>query len=292
MNDPVASIADDRARGVPGPDAGRGGSLRLFLVLAFGVPWLGWTLLALLKPDPEGALARVLFFSGNACSLAGLVAAWSSGGRAALGRLLRRCVRLRAPPTWWLLALLLPVVIQLVALFSWGMAHGAVGELAPAGLAALFAPLALLAFLTGPLGEELGWRGFLLPRLLERMTPLRASVALGLLWTLWHLPLYYDSIFSDGWMALLFTVDLVCTSLLMTAMHQASGGSVLLAMVLHWTANVAPGVAAVALPGVEPGDTPGFHALGVAGLVLATLWVLARSGALRRGARSADIRVT
>ncbi|RKY20582.1 MAG: hypothetical protein DRQ55_07165 [Planctomycetota bacterium] len=146
-----------------------------------------------------------------------------------------------------------------------GLIGGAEGRRGLAGLAGL-AGGALKR-----LSAELGWRGYLLPRLPERMSPLRASVVLGLAWTLWHLPLYYDSIFADGWMALLFTIDLVCTSLLMTAMHQATGGSVFLAMVLHWTANVAPGVAALVLPGAEPADTPWFHAVGVAGLVLATL---------------------
>ena len=59
----------------------------------------------------------------------------------------------------------------------------------------------------GPLGEEAGWRGFLLPRLLKRFDPLLASVYLALIWGIWHLPLhftgYYNAVFGSPWGGLL-----------------------------------------------------------------------------------------
>src|SRR5574337_857223 len=64
------------------------------------------------------------------------------------------------------------------------------------GALAIFLPaqfLWLLFYLltTGPLGEELGWRGFALPRLLKRFNPFVASLVLGAIWGVWHLPSFY-----------------------------------------------------------------------------------------------------
>src|SRR3546814_20952371 len=50
----------------------------------------------------------------------------------------------------------------------------------------------------GALGEELGWRGFALPRLLELMDARRASLLLGLVWAVWHLPAFFLSTLSQS----------------------------------------------------------------------------------------------
>ena len=49
--------------------------------------------------------------------------------------------------------------------------------------------VALLLVFSGPIGEEIGWRGFALPRLLEKYSALSASLILGSVWAIWHLPL-------------------------------------------------------------------------------------------------------
>jgi membrane protease YdiL (CAAX protease family) len=51
-----------------------------------------------------------------------------------------------------------------------------------------------LTFVVGPFGEELGWRGYLLPRLLEKFHPIKFSLLIGIIWACWHLPLFlfYD----------------------------------------------------------------------------------------------------
>jgi uncharacterized protein len=53
----------------------------------------------------------------------------------------------------------------------------------------LFVPILLLQLLTSGLGEEPGWRGYLLPRLQERFSPVRSVWLLGLAWAVWHYPL-------------------------------------------------------------------------------------------------------
>ena|SRR5215211_3869226 len=101
--------------------------------------------------------------------------------------------------------------------------------------------------LTDGLGEELAWRGFALPRLLSRHNALAASLILGVLWALWHLPL----IWTEGnpmyhqpvWLLL---VDIPAKSVLFTWVFVHTRGSVLLAMLLHGATNlfiVSPDVA-------------------------------------------------
>lgn len=270
----------------PSPDQGQAvaraphdRALRIFLLIAFGVPWCGWTLLALSGIDAREPSGQVLFYSGGACSVAGLIAAFVAGGRPRLQALLRACVSVRVPGVWWAVAVLLPVVVDLCAITAYGWSHDGLGDLAPGGVFALLAPASLMAFLSGPLGEEIGWRGFLLPTCLKRTTPLRASLVVGLTWTLWHLPLYYDGLFADWRMLSLFTIDIVCSSIILTAISLGTGGSVLLAMVFHWTSNVGQGVAGAMFPSVAIADELVYFGIRESILVVATLCVLSRAKA-------------
>jgi uncharacterized protein len=89
-------------------------------------------------------------------------------------------------------------------------------------------------------GEEYGWRGYLLPRLLP-LGEIRASLLVGLIWALWHLPLLLAGLNFPGvnvWLAILvFTFVTVAVSFAYTWFYVASSGSVLIAAVLHASFN-------------------------------------------------------
>jgi membrane protease YdiL (CAAX protease family) len=101
------------------------------------------------------------------------------------------------------------------------------------------------------LGEELGWRGFALPRLLARYSALRASVLLGALWALWHLPyaLTAGSAMADKPLYE-HLLSIVALSVLFTWLFNNTGGSVLLAVLFHAAGNVTFNVLPVLIPGV------------------------------------------
>jgi membrane protease YdiL (CAAX protease family) len=96
-------------------------------------------------------------------------------------------------------------------------------------------PVTLFTF-----GEEYGWRGYLLPRLLP-LGEVRASVLLGVIWGVWHLPLLVAGLNYPGvnaWLALLvFAFVTVALSFAYTWFYVASGGSVLVAAVFHASTN-------------------------------------------------------
>ncbi len=109
----------------------------------------------------------------------------------------------------------------------------------------LSTPLLVLTFLLGqlilgPLGEELGWRGFALPRLLQRFSPLGASLLLGAIWGVWHLPSFFVSSLVQSSLAIpLFLFGALCMSILATWLYLHTGGSVLITVLFHLAFNAA-----------------------------------------------------
>ncbi|MBK9923938.1 MAG: CPBP family intramembrane metalloprotease [Anaerolineales bacterium] len=101
--------------------------------------------------------------------------------------------------------------------------------------------IASVVFGIGPLGEELGWRGFMLPRLLERYGDFHSSFILGLVWAFWHLPVF---LFPE-WRGdipitlsiILYPFGTVAIAYIMTKLHHWSQGSVLIAILFHGVVN-------------------------------------------------------
>jgi membrane protease YdiL (CAAX protease family) len=240
----------------------------------------------------EGPLGTVLFYTGDFMAVGGFVAAWVAAGRPGLASLLRRFVQLRpAPLAWVLLALFLPLAWNAGSAVIRGLADGGLGRFEPSGLLRYVAPAALLAITTGPIGEEAGWRGYLLPRLLRRYPPYVASLLLGVLWSIWHYPLYYNRVFAtlDG--AAGFTVATICFSLLFTALWAVTGASVLWAMVLHWTINISGPVVRAVFPDVQlPDEQPDWVELGL--LIAVTAAVIAAVGRERLRVRLDEVMAT
>jgi membrane protease YdiL (CAAX protease family) len=96
--------------------------------------------------------------------------------------------------------------------------------------------------LGGPLGEEVGWRGFLLPQLLKRYSPLTASLILGVVWALWHLPIdLYAGYLLEGPAAILIRIIAVLpVTILFTWFYLQSNGNLLVALFLHTSINITP----------------------------------------------------
>ena len=224
-------------------------SVRVFLAIGFGLPWLGWTIVAVTGMT-SSPLRTVLFYMGDFMTVAGLVATVVAGGTGALRAMLRRCLP-GGGLGWWVFALLLPLGWQLAARVIYLAAHGGLGSFEIRGLAMFVSAGSLLAFTTGPLGEEAGWRGFLLPRLLSRYQPLKASFILGGIWALWHYALYVKSVFASVVTGAQFTGSVICFTVLMTILFHRTRGNLLLAVLFHWAVNVTPEVANALLPASE-----------------------------------------
>jgi membrane protease YdiL (CAAX protease family) len=173
-------------------------------------------------------------------ALAAILCAALLGGREGLGALWRTFAHWRAPAWLWALALLGPFAAMLVVV-AVGVATGTLQraplDSPPLRFAVVFVAMAIV---DGPLGEEIGWRGYLLPRLLALGGPLRASLLVGAVWWLWHVPLYLADgreLSAGDWGVYLLTT--LALSLVFTWFWLRSGGSTLMAILLHDATNFA-----------------------------------------------------
>jgi membrane protease YdiL (CAAX protease family) len=217
-----------------------------FFLLAYGLTW------AIQIPVAAGVLEGSGWRAVTwVPAIAALLAAALTGGRGALRELGSRLVRWRVGWQWYLVVILGPAAFSLAVAGVYTLLGGSWSEAAPPALLEgplLFLPLFLLILtLTDGLGEELAWRGFALPRLLTRYNALVASLVLGVIWALWHLPLVWtegNSMYQQPvWLLL---VDITAKSVLFTWVFLHTRGSVLIAMLFHGATNlflVSPDVA-------------------------------------------------
>jgi membrane protease YdiL (CAAX protease family) len=171
--------------------------------------------------------------------LAALIVIPLTQGLSGLRELGSRIIRWRVRWHWYALAIGLPLAVHLLTV---GLN---VGLGAPAPSLAQFSPLSslILVFavrlinpLDGPMGEEPGWRGFALPTLQTDRSPLLATLILGVLVTLWHLPLWLLPQFGASPIDILGDIlGTLGVTLWYTWLFNHTGGSILMTIVAHAT---------------------------------------------------------
>ncbi len=219
------------------------GELATFFALAFAMTWGLGALLLLVRPQLEAVIGPLgvinhhwlYYLAVCAPTISAVGCSLAFGGWAGLKALALRFVR-PVRPMWIVIA----VLAWPLTLVAYALATRASGGVAQIDLHALAVVAPVMAITTpimvidpGGFGEEAGWRGFALPRLLTMFQPATAAVLLGVIWCLWHLPAFFvsdlaQSQFGFGW----FMLALTACSVLMTWIYQHANGSVLVAGVI------------------------------------------------------------
>ena len=151
--------------------------------------------------------------------------------------------RLRVRWVWYLVSLALPPVLMLASLGIHTLLGGT--GLAFNDLAEIYRviPVFVLVFFFSVLGEEIGWRGFALPWLQGRVNALASSLILGLIWALWHLPLFWlPGDFHQQLPLTWFLLQTVSITVLYTWVYNATRGNLFIILLLHTASNTAFGV--------------------------------------------------
>jgi len=89
----------------------------LFFLVAFGMPWLGWSSIHFFGMTEPSPLRTALFYTGDFCSIGGFVAIYAQSGKAGVIDLLKRCVRFNVPVIWWIIAIGVPFLITFIAYY-------------------------------------------------------------------------------------------------------------------------------------------------------------------------------
>ncbi|GLW65125.1 CAAX amino protease [Actinomadura rubrobrunea] len=274
MHTPTSSTAAPHA--APPARPRRGGltgiirrfPLTAFFVLASALSWAGWT--PYILSEHGLGLVRVGFPSGGGAQLLGilpgayigplgaaLVVTAAAGGREGLRAWRRRLFRLRVAWHWYPIVLIGVPVLLIGGTF---LVPGAADEVTapPAVALAAYLPALVLQVLTTGMAEEPGWRDFALPLMQRRLGPNGGTFLLGILWAVWHMPLFFTDWSLAGtrpdtahwWTTVgVFFVMCLAISYLITWVFNHTKESLPIALLLHASNNT---VASVILPEMFP----------------------------------------
>lgn len=183
----------------------------------------------------KGPLWAIILFllGGFTPSILGLLMARITDGKKGLKELARRSFQARIGIKWYML------IVAIIA-------FGGLTQILLAAISgnsfefALFIrqlPSFIPLIIIGPISEEYGWRGYFLDKLQENFSPIHSAIIVGVVWGLWHLPLFYMTGTSQNVLNIpfiSFVTSTIATSIIMTYIVNGSKGSVWSAIVFHW----------------------------------------------------------
>jgi membrane protease YdiL (CAAX protease family) len=209
----------------------------IFFVLTFVLSWFPW----------YAGIAPELMAMGP--SIAALIVVLLVGGKRGFVDLVRPFGRWRASLKLWGIAIFGPAILYLIGLGVYLL----MGSEAPPftmirselSLIPLYLVMVVLMPWNGPVGEEFGWRGYALPKLQNKYGPLIASLVIGTIWGIWHLPSFFAPQGVVGAIAaavgmifiLPYTLGTIANSIFMTWLYNNSKASALIAGIV-WHAAI------------------------------------------------------
>lgn len=252
--------------------------MALFFAATFAITWPCFAAFAWLSPR-EGpgtpglaAFRMFLLFTGIfAPGIVALLLTWFREGPRGVRSLVERLFLWDVPARWYVFAFGYMAAIKLSAALIHRLWLGAWPRF---GDDIWLMPMATIVstVLLGQAGEELGWRGYALPRMAKQFGFAPSSVLLGLIWAAWHLPLFfapgadtYNQSFAR------YTLQVTALSVAMTWLFAHAKGSLLLTMLMHSAINNTKDI----VPGIGPaGDSPfGWNGTPISTIALVLLWI-------------------
>ena len=220
-----------------------------YLAITFAVTWGAWLPLAVTGRGVTIGFTPLYLLGLIGPAIGAVVTTAIVAGRPGLRALVARMVRVRTGARWWAIALGLPLGIALVIgagallLATFGIAglhpwadFGAFNGFPVASPVVLWVMLVIV----NGFGEETGWRGYLLPHLQRRWSPLVSSLIIGAVWCAWHVPAFFvTETYRQMPTAMIpmFFVGVMSGSVFLAWLYNRGRSSILLVAVWHGTYN-------------------------------------------------------
>lgn len=255
------------------PPRPESGSLLLFFILAYALIWACFFAVALARLPQSSPLAYGLLLLGTfAPSLAAILITALSTGKNGVRELLRPVLHWEVAGKYYLFALTYIAAIKICAALVYRFSTGTWPRFGDLSLYVI--PFAIAFSTPFQFGEEVGWRGFALQRMAGRWGLPLASLILGVIWGVWHLPQFFvrgaDTYGQSFWF---FVAEVTAMSVAFTWLWMRTCKSLLLTMLLHAAVNnskdIVPSVLAV------PGNPFTFRASPIGWITLMMLWFCA-----------------
>ena len=221
----------------------------LFFVISCVWTWVFYSAIILFGLSPYTGVGMILFICGG-CSptFVGLIIVLVTYNKAEKLDYLKRCYQVkRIKAGWWLFILLIFPAIYAISIMIGQLMGGVLPEMA--NIKAVlqnpisFIPLLLISFMSGPFSEELGWRGYALKPLLDKLGFTKASVLIGVIWGIWHWPLFFMPETWHGQMGFklagfwMFMLSSVGQAIIISFVFIKTNQSILSSMLLHLGLN-------------------------------------------------------
>jgi CAAX protease family protein len=247
--------------------------LLTFFSLTYALSWgsfIGAAVVSGATGTPLAALRGPLFLLGTfAPALVSLGLLARTEGRAAALALLQRIGLWRVKAGWYAFAVSYMAVVKLFAALVLRVTTGGWPRFGHETWYVIAA--AIISSTWAQAGEEIGWRGFALPRLATRLGLSRAGLLLGVIWAVWHLPLFFISgIDKTGQSFPVFLLEVTALSVTLAWLYWRTNGSLLLTMLMHSAVNQTIGIVPSTVPGAS--HPFGLSSSLVAWVTLAILW--------------------
>ena len=242
-----------------------------FFVLTYAVMWTLFITVASGSVSAKSPLGAALLMVGvYAPGIVALGLTWRTEGRAGVGRLIAPVLQFDVGARWYLFAIAYFPAIKLIA----ALVHRVTTGAWPAfGSDALYLiPFAIALSTPVQVGEELGWRGYALPRLMARLGLPVASIVLGLIWATWHLPQFYiREADTYGQPFIVYALQVTALSVAMAWLYVRTNGSLPVVMLMHAAVNNTKDI----VPSRATGSTGllSLDASLVAWLTMLLLWI-------------------
>lgn len=213
-----------------------------FYILAFGISWLGMISIVLasrgIAPFDSPYFQVLFIFYAIGPALAAMIVSQVTHGKTGIRDLNKGLIRWRVGLVWYIVAVLGPAVLFLAAqLITKLLGFSVTIAVPPVELSPYVIFGAVVNFL-GNTCEEIGWRGFALPHLQKRHSALIATLIVGMLWGLWHLPLVFLVGNAMSEFPFLWFISIAADAFIYTWIYNSTKGSILLVALFHGLGNI------------------------------------------------------